>query len=134
MLIVPVEVRSLRAIGVAGITAVNLVAIAIAAMALISATGRYQAFVVSLLLLVYISIVTAAKNVDVRCLRLDLASYHRFVRLRTLAGTPTTPEETNYLSKIHNDLDQPGARFWITVAGLSIIGLMAICRLLSLLI
>lgn len=130
----PADLRPLRVVGVAFTAAVNLVAIAIAGMALFSATGGFQSFVVSLLLLTYISIVAVATNVDVRLLRLDLASYQRFLRLRSLVGIPTTSEETQYLSKINNDLDHPGARFWITVAGLSIVGLMAIGRLLFLLI
>ena len=130
----PGDLRALRLLGIASTAAINLVAIALAGIALYSTTGRFQIVVVSLLLLTLVSIAIVAKNLSVKLLRLDLSAYHRFLRLRTFAGIPTTPEESKYLSTVDNDLDQPGARSWITVAGLSIVGLMAIGRLLFLLL
>lgn len=122
----------LRGLGGGFAVAINLIALLIAVAMFSAASSKFETATVSVLLLIYLNVVTRGAAVVRTLLQMELAAIVRFFQLRELAGAPKSAEERSYLTEAEKRLAKPGATYWINAAANSIIALIAVYKLTTL--
>ncbi len=124
----------LRALGIAWAVVVNVIAVAVAFAVLNTASSRFETAIVSVLLLIYVTIISVSRGVRPVLIQLELASVVRFLQLRTLLGRPMSASDKKHLATIRDKIDRLGPRFWIDSAGITLIGVLVLDKLAILLL
>lgn len=126
--------RVMRIAGAGFAVVTNLLALLVALAMFGVASTQFETAVVSVLLLIYLNVVTSS-TAHARALQdVDFRSLARFLALREQVGGPKISEgEEKYLDAVRKGLSQPGAAYWIGTVSNAIIALVAIYKLLGLL-
>jgi hypothetical protein len=109
----------------------NLIMLGIAYAVIGAAHTQFETVVACVLVLIYTGVVWAHTSISISLSGVEKANYARFLELRTLAGQPTQAEEREELSAISKKLNRPGAAFYINIAGLSVMSLLATIQLIA---
>jgi hypothetical protein len=121
----------LRSLGIAWAVIATLIALAIAIAMYQITNSKFEVAVVSVLLLIYVNGVAMAMGLQRTLGAVDLQGLVRHISLRELAGVSCSSEERKAIQSMHDRLQSPGPKFWIATVGNSIIGLLAIYKLIG---
>ena len=108
---------------------INLIAVAVVVGMFRIAQTPFETIVVAALTLLYVGIANHGVRLAIALESHEAANYSRFLTLRALLGTPRDVSESEILEEKSKRVEHPGAALWINLAGLSLMGIVALYHL-----
>jgi hypothetical protein len=108
---------------------INLIAVSVVAGMFRIAQTPFETIVVTALTLLYVGIANHGVRLAIASASHEAANYSRFLTLRALLGTPADESEGEILNEKTKRVEEPGAALWINMAGLSLMGAVALYHL-----
>jgi hypothetical protein len=122
----------LRGLGVGFTVVGNVITVLIALALFRAASTEFETAAVCLLVFIYLAVAGLKRDLPRVFAKIELSALARYLQLRTLVGAPTEDQEKKCLGKAHERLSEPGAKYWINVAGELVIGRIATYKLVTL--
>ena len=121
-----------RVVGAAFTMIWNAIAVLIT-LAVFNATNTtFETAVVSVLALIYLTIITFARELPRSLAAMELSQLVRFYQLRALVGLPAAENETTFMAGAQKRLHRYDAKFFINSLGSGVIALIVIYKLITL--